>query len=102
LEEVAQICDLQNLRVIAQSFDDDGSYHRYHVDITQHPREIMARLEHISAELSDWEGEDEEEIRKEMMIGAAYRGVDARRQVAISVSAPSHDDCGSPCIAVRM
>jgi hypothetical protein len=98
LEEVAQICDRQNLRVIAQSFDSDESYHRYHVDITQHAREIMAGLEQISAELSDWERQDEDEIRQEMMIGAAYHGIEARRQVDISVSAPFRDDCGSPCI----
>jgi hypothetical protein len=62
LEEVAQICDSQNLRVIARSFDGDGSYRRYHVDIAQYAREIMARLEQICAEFSDREREDEEEM----------------------------------------
>jgi hypothetical protein len=62
LAEAARICDRQNLRVIARWFDGDGSNHCYHVDITQHAREIMARLGHICTELSDREPEDEEEM----------------------------------------
>jgi hypothetical protein len=60
LEEVAKICDNENLHVIARSFDGDGSYHHYHVDITQHASEIMARLEQICTELR--ERADEEEM----------------------------------------
>jgi hypothetical protein len=62
LEEVVHIYGSQNLRVIVQSFDGDRSYHRYHVDIIQHAREIMARPEQICTELSDRKGEDEREM----------------------------------------
>jgi hypothetical protein len=80
LKEVAQICDSQNLRVIVRLFDGDGSYNLYHVDITQQAREIIARLEHICTELSDWERKDEEEIPTGDD-DRAYRGIEARRHV---------------------
>jgi hypothetical protein len=59
---VSHIYDGQNLGVIARSFDGGGSSHRYHVNITQHAREIMTRLEQICTEFSDRECEDQVEV----------------------------------------
>jgi hypothetical protein len=45
LEEVVEVCEKHNLRVVVRSFDGDNSYRDYHVEIAKHAREMMPRFE---------------------------------------------------------